>query len=59
MKDLQTVVRYFRQKRFLRRIDFVQLEQPFINLNVVININVNYAKQVIINNNNNNHKSYV
>ncbi len=57
-KDLQTVVRYFRQKRFLRRIDFVQLEQPFINPNVVININVNYAKQVIINNNNNNHKSY-
>lgn len=54
-QDLRTIVDYFGQKRFLRRIDFVQLPKPFINPNVVININVNYGEQVI---NNNNLKSY-
>lgn len=38
------------QKRFSRRIDFVNLVTPFINPNVTINVNINCNQQV--NNNN-------
>jgi hypothetical protein len=60
-QELTDVIGYFKQKRFLRRIDFVELQKPFINPNVVINVNVNYnhAEKVIINNNNQTNYSQV
>ena len=54
--DLRKILNSLTQKRFLRRIQFVQLEQPFIKPNALINVELNTDQQVIINNNN--HKQY-